>query len=271
MAGSGREEKLIEAFVALIDTPVDTYDVIDLLHTLLEECTELLPVDAGGILLLDATGELQPVSSTSEKIERVEVMQLDAGSGPCVDAFNTGEPVVVQNIAETGARWPEFRLAALSSGFHSVHAVPMRLRGETIGAMNLFNRRPGRLTERDAALAQALAATATIGILQERNVRESSGVTAQLQRALDSRIIIEQAKGVLAASGTIGVDEAFSAMRAHARNTNTSIRTVAAQIVERTLEIDAFGPSRLRSTPAGGRGDTGDSQTEGGEIGKLQA
>ncbi len=239
MADTRREQKLITAFATLADTMIDTYDMADLLHTLLHECTELMPVDAGRIVLRAAGGGLQLVASFSEGNELVEIMQLDAESGPGVDCLATGQPVVVEDLADSEGRWLEFRPAALELGFRSIHAVPMTLRRETIGAMVLFNRRVGVLSERDAILAQALAGAATIGILHERSVRESNVVAAQLKRALDSRIVVEQAKGILAASKAIGISEAFSAMRSHARGNNLSIHAVAKQIIDRTLDIEA--------------------------------
>jgi GAF domain-containing protein len=194
-------------------------------------------VDAGGLLLADELGELQLVASTSEQVGLVEVMQLDAGIGPCVDCYRTGLAVSVSDIASDRARWPEFSAAAHSQGFLAVHATPLRLRGQTLGAMNLFSKTAGVLNAPDAAVAQALADVATIGILQERSIRETTIVTEQLQRALESRVLIEQAKGVLAAMGTTDVDEAFFAMRNYARRNNLSLRFVAEGVTSRTIDV----------------------------------
>lgn len=237
MTEISREARINQAFVTLADTLIAEYDVVDLLHTLLGECLELVDVQAGGLVLANGHGQLELVASTSERADFVEVMQLNAGTGPCVQCFNEGRVVSITDVDETSADWSEFRAAALLQGFHSVHAVPLRLRREIIGAMNLFRTDTGELSKRDAEVTQALADVATIGILQERIIRESGIVTEQLQRALDSRILIEQAKGVLAESAGVEMDEAFALLRNHARNNNLSLRFVAEGVVGRTLDV----------------------------------
>lgn len=237
MSENSREQRLNGAFVALADTLVDDYDVIDLLHTLVAACSEVLEIDAVGLLLADHNGDLQLVASTSERAEFVEVLQLDAGVGPCIDCFRSGSVVAVADIAESGGKWPDFQAAADAQGFRSVFATPMRLRGQTIGAMNLFGREAGRLNDIDAAAAQALADVATIGILQERGLRETTVVTEQLQRALESRVLIEQAKGVVAVLGSIGVDEAFDVLRGYSRHNGIPLRIVAERVIARSLDV----------------------------------
>lgn len=232
-----REQRITEAFVTVADTLVDDYDVIDLVHRLVEVCTTLLDVHAGGLLLADERGNLQLVASTSESADFVEIMQLAAGVGPCVDCFTTGLAVGVGDIATDGGQWPEFQAAAALQGFVAVYATPLRLRGRVLGAMNLFSSTLGVLNAPDAAVAQALADVATIGILQERSIRETGLVAAQLQRALESRILIEQAKGVLSATGEMDVDAAFSALRTYARSNNLTLRDVAEGVTTRTLDI----------------------------------
>ena len=237
MGAASREPKLNAAFVKLADTLIADYDIVDLLHTLLEECMGLLDTQAGGLMLADATGTLQLIASTSEQADFVEIMQLNAGSGPCVECFTTGASVAVADIDKHGGKWPEFRAAALHMGYLAIHAVPMRLRGNILGTMNLFRTSVGELTSSDAAVAQALADVATIGILQERSIRETNLVSEQLQRALDSRILIEQAKGVLSETRSIDMNEAFNALRSYARSHNLSLRAVAGHVVDRTLDI----------------------------------
>lgn len=241
MGEQSREQRITEAFVTVADTLIADYDVIDLLHTLVDVCSNLLDVDSGGLLLANASGEMQLVASTSEKADFVEVMQLAAGVGPCLDCFRTGMPVSVGDIEGDGDRWPAFRAAALQQGFASVHATPLRLRGEVLGAMNLFRVTKGVLNVPDAAVAQALADVATIGILQERSIRETGIVTEQLQRALESRILIEQAKGVLSATGDMSVDDAFEALRTYARRNNQTLRAVAEGVTSRTLDVLVLG------------------------------
>lgn len=237
MTTETRETKLSTAFVKLADTLVTDFDVVDLLHWLIEECTDILDTQAGGLMLVDAAGALQLVASTSEEAELVEVLQLAAGDGPCLECFRSGSPVTVGDIHAGGARWPEFQIEALRLGFLSVHATPLRLRGQTIGTMNLFSHHVGALNPQDIAVAQALADVATIGILQERSIRSANLLTEQLQHALDSRILIEQAKGVIAATRGLSMSEAFGALRAHARSHNLTLREVADDVVARRIEI----------------------------------
>jgi transcriptional regulator with GAF, ATPase, and Fis domain len=232
MAARNRERRLAEAFVALADTMVDDYDVIDLLHTLVERCSALLDATDAGILLRNEAGELEVAASTNERSRIIGLLQLGTGEGPCVDAYRTGMLVTVDDIAGSYARWPSFAIAAAETGYASVHAIPLRLRKETIGSLNLFRDRTGGFDEDDAVAARALADVATIGILHERSLRESDIARAQLQRALDSRILIEQAKGVIAQTQNVDMETAFQMIRARARNTSTRLSEVARRIVE---------------------------------------
>ncbi|MCU1551654.1 MAG: hypothetical protein JWR36_2214 [Glaciihabitans sp.] len=246
MSEQSRESRLNAAFVTLADTLTEDYDVVDLLHTLVEECTAIFGTEAGGLMLVDPEGRLQLVASTSEQVELVEIMQLNAGSGPCVDCYETGQRVAVADIEASGDRWPAFREEALRQGFRSIHATPMKLRGRIIGTLNLLGTSVGFLSDIDADAAQALSDVATIGILQERVIRESGIVADQLHRALDSRILIEQAKGVLSETASMTMDEAFAAMRTYARSHNYRLRAVAQQIVDRSLDL-AQGVRQPRS------------------------
>ncbi len=230
-----RERQVTRAFVALADTLVDDYDVADLLHTLVVQCVELLDVAAAGLTLADERGRLQVLASSTEQARLLELFQLDIDEGPGVECFTTSAPVLVADIAAAAARWPRFAAEAAKDGFASVHAVPMRLRGQTIGALNLFGRTPGELSGDDVALAQGLADTATIGILHERAFRQGEILSEQLQTALNSRVIIEQAKGVLAVSGQVSMDAAFTALRAYARRNNLRLGDVARALADRTL------------------------------------
>ena len=240
MDESSRESRIATAFVAVADTLTTDFDVVDLLHTLVEKCTQILDTDAGGLMLVDETGQLQLMTSTSEGADFVEIMQLNADSGPCIDCFTTGMPVSVANIRESGSTWSAFQKAALQSGFNAAHATPLKLRGQVIGTMNLFSTSVGALGERDSAVAQALADVATIGILQERVVREGTILAEQLHSALDSRILIEQAKGMVAHSLSIDMDEAFAVIRAHSRRNNLTIRSVSQGISDHTLSVSSI-------------------------------
>jgi GAF domain-containing protein len=237
MTAESREARLNAAFVKLADTLTDDYDVVDLLHTLVAESTAILDTHAGGLMLAGNDGKLQLVASTSAKADLVEMMQLNSGKGPCVDCFTSGEPVGVADIENAREDWPEFRAEALKQGFRSLYATPMRLRGEVIGTMNLMCTRVGILNSPDAEAAQALTDVATIGILQERVIHERGIVAEQLQRALDSRILIEQAKGVLSEIGGVSVDQAFENMRTYARSNNLRLHDVAQRVVDRSITL----------------------------------
>ncbi|WP_028279884.1 GAF and ANTAR domain-containing protein [Arthrobacter sp. H5] len=237
MVTTSRAERVSAAFVKLTDTLVADYDVLDLLHTLVEETVGLLDAAAAGLLLVDPQGELQVVASTSEESQLVEILQLQAGSGPCVECFRTGVVVAIDNIDSMAGRWPEFQAAALSQGFRSVHAVPMRVHGRTIGAMGLFGQDTGALTPEDSAIGQALADVATISLLQERTIRESALVNEQLQRALNSRVLIEQAKGVISHTSGVDMSEAFIRLRGYARSNSVSLHSTAGKIVDRSLTL----------------------------------
>jgi GAF domain-containing protein len=238
-SGSGREQLLSRAFVRLADTLVDEYDIIDVLDQLVGYCVELLAADAAGLLLVDSRGTLRVVASSSEDANLMELLQLEADEGPCMECFGSGLPVSVADLGDAASRWPRFVAAVAQRGaFRSVHALPLRLRGETIGAMNLFHRQPGPLPEADLALGQALADVATIGILSERSIRRDEVLSEQLQTALTSRAIIEQAKGVLAQHGGLSMHAAFDRLRGYARNRNKRLSEVARQVVEGDLGAD---------------------------------
>jgi transcriptional regulator with GAF, ATPase, and Fis domain len=226
-----------QVFVELADTLVADYDIIDFLGTLTEQVVELLEVTACGVLLADNHGALNVLAASSEQTRLLELFQVQNAQGPCLDCYRTGRSVHCDDLTHATQRWPLFAPAAHQTGYAAVHALPMRLREEVIGAMNLFSANPGALNPDDIELGQALADIATIGILHERTVRRRDEVTDQLQTALNSRILIEQAKGAIAQRLNITVDQAFTALRHHARNTNTKITVVAAAIIDNHLHI----------------------------------
>lgn len=241
MAAVTREGQLVATFVELADTLVADYDVVDLLYRLVERCAHTLDAADAGILLPNGDGTLEVVASTSERSHLIGLLQLDEGQGPCVDAFKSGRRVTVDDIESTRERWPAFAASAGALGYQSMHAIPMRLRSETIGSLNVFGDRPGPLSPEDATVAQGLADIATIGILHERAIREADIARQQLQHALDSRVIIEQAKGVIAAQTGHDPDDAFTTLRAHARHRGIRLTDLARQVVDRTVDLTTTG------------------------------
>jgi GAF domain-containing protein len=239
-----REIALAAAFTDIADTMVDDYDVVDLLHRVTTYCVRLLDVAAAGILLADGQGGLRLLASSNEQARLVELFQLQNDQdGPCLECFRTGEPVTVVDLSRRPRRWPGFAAEALRQGFRTVHALPMRLREQTVGGLNLFRADPTPLSEGDVKLGQALAHSATIAILQRRASARSETLIEQLQGALNSRITIEQAKGVLSSAGHIGVDEAFGKLHGFARYHNRLLTEVARTVVtdkEEARRILAF-------------------------------
>lgn len=256
MSGPTREARLVEALVTLADTLVGGYDVVELMHYLVDVSVELLDAAAAGLVLADGAGQLEVLASTSERTELLEVLQIRTGHGPCHDCFTTGEAQTIRDVAAEAVRWPQFAPLALEQGFRSVHAVPMRHRDRTIGALNLFRSEPGELTDADGRVAQALADVATIGILQQRAARETAELTEQLEFALASRVVIEQAKGILAQYGGLTMDEAFSRLRRYARNHGLALTGIAQELVDRQRTpadlLQAQGVHRSPKPPLSG-------------------
>src|SRR4051794_6981606 len=244
-APDDREGLIGQAFVTLADTLVDEYDVIDLLDRLAGFCVDLLAADAAGIVLGDERRELRVGAASDEAAQVIELLQLQSNEGPCLDCFQSVAPVSVTDLTEAADRWPSFVAAVTQrSDFRSVHALPLRLRGRAIGALNLFHAVPGPLPEHDLALGQALADVATIGILQERAIRRGDVLNEQLQGALTSRVVVEQAKGVLAQYGGLSRTEAFEQLRRYARSHNLKLADLARRIVARE-----FDPAEVVATP----------------------
>jgi GAF domain-containing protein len=230
-----RERQLVETFVALADTLVEDFDVVELLYLLTERAVAYTSATEAGILLADEAGSLQCMAASKERTYLLELFQVQNAEGPCRDCFVTGEPLEVLDLDLEQRRWPLFAPKALSVGFRSVQAVPLRLRGQTLGAMNLFGTEPGGIGARGITLTQAMADVATIGILQQHGLHQAQEVSAQLQRALHSRIAIEQAKGVIAEQAKISVDDAFALLRAHSRNHNLALGALVVSVVSGDL------------------------------------
>jgi GAF domain-containing protein len=237
-----REALLARTLVELADTLVDDFDVVELLTLLADRCVEVLDVSAAGLMLVAPEGSLRVAASSSEAMRVVELFELQSDEGPCLDCYRTGEPVLNQRLAEVNGRWPRFAPVAVEAGFQSVHAVPMRLRGVIIGALNLFRTDPGAMTDADVMAAQAFADVATIAILQHRAVLEAQVLNEQLNHALNSRIVIEQAKGVLAERAGVDMEQAFSRLRNYARNHNIRLVDIAQHVIDGTLTSEALAP-----------------------------
>jgi len=230
-----RESLLVRTLVELADTLVDDFDVVELLSRLTDRCVDVLDIAAAGIMLAAPDGELRVMASSSEAMRVLELFELQAQEGPCLDCHRTGEAVLNQDLAAVNGRWPRFTTEALTAGFGSVHALPMRLRGTVIGALNLFQVDVGELRRADVDAAQALADIATIAILQHRAVREAQVINEQLQQALNSRIVIEQAKGMVAERRGVDMEGAFGTLRDHARRHNVRLADLASDIIAGTV------------------------------------
>jgi transcriptional regulator with GAF, ATPase, and Fis domain len=225
------EQRLAGIFVEVADTLVDEFDLIEFLQMLADRAAGLVDAATAGLLLADEKSRLRFMAASSETTRLLELFQLQHQDGPCLDAFRTAEPVINAELAAATARWPMFAPYATAAGFRSVHAFPMRLRTEVIGAMGIFSTAAGRFDDSDAQILQALADVATIGLLQERTIHRAEVLTEQLQGALNTRIVIEQAKGAIAQARHVDVDIAFGLMRAYARRNNRRLADVARLVV----------------------------------------
>ncbi len=230
-----REQLLARTFVELADTLIDDFDVVDLLVLLTERSVELLDASAAGLLLVDADGSLRVMAATSEATGTVELFEVQNDEGPCRDCYHSGLPVTVADLSSEAARWPRFSRVAVSAGFIAADALPLRLRGQVLGALNLFRAAPGALSGSDIATGQALADVATISLLQSRALRDVQAVAEQLEEALNSRTAVEQAKGVLAERLGIGMDEAFSCLRRFSRARQSRLTDVALEVIAGTV------------------------------------
>ncbi|HEY2667958.1 MAG TPA: GAF and ANTAR domain-containing protein [Actinomycetota bacterium] len=238
---------LAQTLVELADTLVADFDVVDFLHTLVLRCTGLFDAAEAGLMLADQRGGLRVVASSSERARLVELFEVQNEQGPCLDCFRGGSRVVCEDLEAARSRWPLFAPEAVTAGFHSVHALAMRCQSEVIGALNIFRTSVGVLDETDLLAAQAMADVATIGVLQQRALQEARILAEQLQSALNSRVVIEQAKGVLAERAQVNLDEAFGMLRGYARNHNSRLREVAEAVITGTVVIER--PRRPRRGP----------------------
>ncbi|HWG73440.1 MAG TPA: GAF and ANTAR domain-containing protein [Acidimicrobiales bacterium] len=248
---TGKETLLAETFVALADTLVDDFDVIDTLTTLVARTIAVLGAEEAGILLAGPEGDLHVVAASSEAARLLELLQLQTSQGPCLDCVASGRPVHGDDLS-TSSRWPKFAPVAAEAGFLSVTAIPLRLRDRVIGGLNMFMAEPAEVGDDYLRTAQALAAVATIAILQDQAVRDAQRIAAQLQGALDSRTTIEQAKGMLAERAGVDMDEAFNRLRRYSRDANVRLTALAAKVVGGDLPVEVkCALLSSRRSPAG--------------------
>jgi len=246
----GREAILTRTFVELADTLVADFDVVELLTLVADRCVEALDVGAAGLMLAAPDGDLRVMASSSDAMRLLELFELQSQEGPCLDCYRSGQPEMDQDLGANNGRWPTFAAEALAAGFHSVNALPMRLRGELIGALNLFHVDAGEMQQVDVDAAQALADVATIAILQHRAALEADALNDQLNYALKSRIVIEQAKGIVGGRKGVDMEQAFTTLRNHARSHNLRLTDVARDVINGTLSATALDGPTLRRKPS---------------------
>jgi transcriptional regulator with GAF, ATPase, and Fis domain len=239
-------ELLAEVFVEVADTLVEDFDLVEFLQMLTTRSSDLLMLASAGLLLADQRGTLQLMAASDERTSMLELYQLQAHEGPCQDCFTQGVTIIGADLEQATERWPRFAPHAVEAGYRSVHAFPLRLRDKVIGALNLFGTESGDMGTADARVVQALADVATIAILQERAIRRGDALTEQLQHALNSRVVIEQAKGALAQIWSCSPDEAFDIMRRYARDKGIRLSDVAQKVTTHRRSMpDLIPPPRM--------------------------
>ena len=240
-----RESEVVQSLVDLAETLVADYDIVDILTGLADRCVQVLDVSAAGVMLASPGGELRLVASSSEAMRVLELFELQAEEGPGLDAFRTGQAAEGETLRPTSGRWPQFSTVALAAGFQFAIALPLRLRDTTIGALNLVSVKPTPIDAADVLVARAFADLATISVVQQRAATESQRLNEQLATALNSRVVIEQAKGVIFERAGIDLTEAFARLRKYARAHNLLLADVAQAAIDGTLDAEAW------ATPTG--------------------
>jgi GAF domain-containing protein len=248
----GREAALAHTLVTIADTLVSEFDVADLFDRLTSACVDLLGAATAGLMLADHHGNLQLMASSSDAMRELELYEMRHNEGPCLDCYARREPFAIDLRDDDAARrWPQFTPRALRMSFTGVQALPMRLRGDTIGALNIFHTERGVFDEDDTKLAQALADIATIAILQRRALSSSELLAEQLQRALNDRIVIEQVKGLIAERGRLDIDAAFTLLRDFCRASRLPLTATARELISGERDLDDLLASRWRRPPSG--------------------
>ncbi|WP_216204686.1 GAF and ANTAR domain-containing protein [Amycolatopsis aidingensis] len=233
-----------EAFIALADSLVAGFEIIEFLEELSARCAELLDLSASGLLLVDHRGALNLVAASTEQVRLLELFELQNEEGPCLEAYRSGQVVTCSDLAVATQRWPRFATAATEAGFAGVHALPMRLRAEVIGAVSLFSTSRRSLEPDALALGQALTDVATVSVLHQRAMRSPEVVVEELQAALNSRILVKQATGVLAERAGVTVGPALRLLRGHGRDTGQGLGDLARAVVHGTADVAAILSAR---------------------------
>jgi GAF domain-containing protein len=237
-----READVVRSLVEMADTLVDDYDVVDLLTGLTGRCVSLLGASAAGVMLASPSGSLGLVASSSEAMRLLELFELQAQEGPCLDAFRTGERIEHEVLVAGSGPWPAFTAAALEAGFRSAFAIPLRWRDVTLGALNVLSVSQEPMADADAIVARAFADLAALSIVQHRAGAEAKRLNEQLSGALTSRIVIEQAKGVISERAGVDLADAFARLRSYARSSNLRLTDVAQSAIDGTLDPNAWRP-----------------------------
>jgi anti-anti-sigma factor len=236
-----RDTLVTTTFVEIVEALVHDFDIVDVLTTLTTRCVDLLDAAAAGILLADGTGRLRVIGASTDQVEALELFQIQNEEGPCLDCYTTGK-VVAANDLVAASPWPSFATRCSSAGYASVYAVPLRFNSEILGCLNLFMTAVSGLSVAEVALAQALADVATLAIAQSESHREPGIAGDRLQRALDGRIAIEQAKGMIAEHAGIDLHDAFQVLRTFARDNHRALTEVADALVAAQIDIGRFQP-----------------------------
>ena len=231
-----RERAVIDAFVSVANSLVDSFDIVELLNGLTTDCARLLDVASAGLLLGDHKRVLHVMAASSEATRSLELFQIQRDDGPCLDCYRSGTAIAVPDLEAEAGRWPQFAAAAHSAGIRSVHAIPMRLADTLLGTLGLFGSSVGVLNDEDLALGQGLAHVASVALVAGKALTDKDAVVIQLQGALQSRVLIEQAKGLLAEQGNLSMEDSFARLRAYARSNNERISDVAKRLVTRSLD-----------------------------------
>jgi len=230
------------AVVEFADALVSDLDIVDPLHVLTSRCVELLGVHAAVLMLPDERGQLRVMAGSSGQAHLLALFELKTGEGPSLGCYRAGRPVSDTNLDRPDPRWPRFSDRARRDGFASMHALPLRQHEDIIGVLGLLSTAAGPISDGDARIMQALARLATVTVLRQRTIQHLQVIVEQLQSALSSRVLVEQAKGVVAERFKIDMSMAFETLRNHARRTNLRLSDLAQCVVDGAVEADQLAP-----------------------------